>query len=157
MTGPYSGGCQCGAIRFSVSSLGLASLCHCRMCQKAFAGIGGALVTAVDLTWTRGTLKHFASSNKVRRGFCGNCGTPLTFEYDETIDIAIAAFDRANEIAPTIQLGTGSKLPWTDSLAALPIRSPEAAAQLAAFHASIVSNQHPDHDTHTWPVMKQQS
>ena len=32
----YSGGCQCGAVRFRVEgALGDASVCHCRMCQKA--------------------------------------------------------------------------------------------------------------------------
>jgi hypothetical protein len=32
-----SGGCQCGAVRFRVDGeLGRASICHCRMCQKAF-------------------------------------------------------------------------------------------------------------------------
>ena len=32
----YSGGCQCGAVRFHVEgALGDASVCHCRMCQKA--------------------------------------------------------------------------------------------------------------------------
>ncbi len=31
-----TGGCQCGAVRFRAAHLGRASLCHCRMCQKAF-------------------------------------------------------------------------------------------------------------------------
>ena len=45
----HSGGCQCGAIRFRASRFGRSSICHCRMCQKAFGGIFGALVTAHDL------------------------------------------------------------------------------------------------------------
>ncbi len=36
MAGDLTGGCQCGAVRFSVGRLGRASVCHCRMCQKAF-------------------------------------------------------------------------------------------------------------------------
>ncbi len=35
---PFTGGCQCGAVRFAVGRLGRASICHCRMCQKAFGG-----------------------------------------------------------------------------------------------------------------------
>ncbi|HEY2357583.1 MAG TPA: hypothetical protein VGH86_09040, partial [Phenylobacterium sp.] len=38
MTGA-TGGCQCGAIRFRIDGeLGEASICHCRMCQKALGG-----------------------------------------------------------------------------------------------------------------------
>ncbi len=33
-----SGGCQCGAVRFRGSRFGRSSICHCRMCQKAFGG-----------------------------------------------------------------------------------------------------------------------
>ena len=33
-----SGGCQCGAVRYSITvEYGKAGICHCRMCQKAFA------------------------------------------------------------------------------------------------------------------------
>ena len=65
-----TGGCQCGAVRFSAKRLGRASICHCRMCQKAFGGFFGPLVTAFDVDWTRGAPAWFQSSNKVRRGFC---------------------------------------------------------------------------------------
>lgn len=150
-TSGHSGGCQCGAIRFAVASLGRPSICHCRMCQKAFGSVGGLLVTAHGLTWTRGSPKHFASSNKVRRGFCADCGTPLTYEYEGGTEIAIAAFDRASEISPVIQLAVDSRLPWADGLANLPTRSQAEAAKVADFYASIVSHQHPDHDTDHWP------
>lgn len=148
---PYSGGCQCGAVRFSIATLGRASICHCRMCQKAFGNVAGPLVTAYGLTWTRGGPKHFDSSNKVRRGFCADCGTPLTYEYEGGVEVAIAAFDKAAEIVPVVQLATESRLPWFDALAALPIRSEAEAAKVAGFYAAIVSHQHPDRDTLAWP------
>ena len=143
----WTGGCQCGAVRFSAGELGRASLCHCRMCQKALANIGGLFVTVENLTWTRGTLKHFQSSNKVRRGFCADCGTPMSYEIGDVVELAIAAFDRAGDIVPTIQLARDARLPWFDTLAALPVRADADNAKRAAFYASIVSNQHPDHDT----------
>jgi hypothetical protein len=148
----FMGGCQCGAVRFAVSQLGRASLCHCRMCQKAFAGIGGLLVTARDLRWTRGEPRRFQSSNKVQRGFCGDCGTPLTFETKRSVDVAICAFDNPAAIQPTIQLPSEFRLPWADTLADLPLL-PESERQAAAAHyAGIVSYQHPDHDTAAWPL-----
>ena len=69
----HSGGCQCGAIRFRVEgTLDDASVCHCRMCQKAFGGFYAPLVSLrhAKLTWTRGSPKVFQSSNFVLRGFC---------------------------------------------------------------------------------------
>src|SRR5262249_47574061 len=90
-----SGGCQCGAIRFRASQFGRSSVCHCRMCQKAFGGFFGALVTARDLVFTRGSPRYFQSSNKVKRGFCADCGTPLSFEpIGFPPEVAVGAFDK---------------------------------------------------------------
>jgi hypothetical protein len=142
-----TGGCQCGAVRFSATSLGRASICHCRMCQKAFGNICGPLVTAHGLTWTRGAPKHFQSSNKVRRGFCAECGTPMTYEHAGGSELSIAAFDHPAEIAPVVQLAVESRLPWFDDLPTLPAMSEADKEKFAAFYAGIVSYQHPDHET----------
>jgi hypothetical protein len=154
MSGPgVSGGCQCGAVRFSVEgALGRASICHCRMCQKAFGGFYGPLVSAPRLTWTRGAPKYFQSSNRVRRGFCADCGTPLTFEPDDgPAEVAIGAFDDPSVLRPVIQHDVASRLPWLDDLSTLPVRTAGEAAKVAPYYASIRSFQHPDHDTETWP------
>jgi hypothetical protein len=131
-------------------------MCHCRMCQKAFGSVGGALVTAKGLTWTRGTLKHFQSSSKIRRGFCADCGTPLTFEYKlgdtHLVDIAIATFDIPAGIRPEIQYSPEMALPWTATLTQLPGYPAEEHERRMAWFASIYSNQHPDHDTAEWPT-----
>jgi hypothetical protein len=147
----WSGGCQCGQVRFRADRLGAASFCHCRMCQKALGGTGAALVAVARLRWTRGEPKRFQSSNVVRRGFCADCGTPLTYEHPNGLDVAIATFDRAGEIRPAIQLAREARLPWADDLPHLPVRSPQEAAQAAPFLTGIVSHQHPDHDTDAWP------
>ena len=148
--GAMSGGCQCGAVRFSAAlPLGRASICHCRMCQKAVGGLFAPFVSvASGVTWTRGQPRYFASSNRVRRGFCADCGTPLTYEPDDgPVELAIGAFDRPAEIPPTIQHDISARMPWFEDLAALPVRTPDEVAQVAPFFASIVSNQHPDRDT----------
>lgn len=152
---PWSGGCQCGAVRFAVTALGRASLCHCRMCQKAFGSIGGLLVTADALQWTRGQPAHFQSSNKVRRGFCRECGTPLTFEYANKVDVAVATFDKAAEITPVIQMARGERLPFVDDIGDIPVR-PDEATWRTNWVETIVSFQHPDHDTEGWSASKDQ-
>jgi hypothetical protein len=149
-----TGGCQCGAVRFAVEGdLGRASICHCRMCQKAFGGFFGPLVSVkvADLTWTRGEPTRFQSSNKVQRGFCKACGTPLTFEWSaDVIDLAIGAFDEPDEILPAVQLGVDRRLPYFEGLAMLPERGVGVADE-SADYLGVISYQHPDHDTEAWP------
>lgn len=150
-----SGGCQCGAIRFHVQGKPeLAAICHCRMCQKATGSIGWAFVTfrCEDLTWTRGAPKHFRSSGAATRGYCPDCGTPLTFEPDgeETIDLSIGAFDAPETLEPTAQVWIDARLPWFHKLAELPVIGLGSALP----HEEVTRRtpyQHPDHDTQTWP------
>ncbi|MGW8275807.1 GFA family protein [Xanthomonas axonopodis] len=151
----YSGGCQCGAVRFHVrGALVDASICHCRMCQKAFGAYYAPLVSVrgTEFRWTRGEPKRFASSTVVQRGFCADCGTPLTYEAPDGISVAAGAFDTPERLPPHIQYGLDRKLPFVDSLAQLPTRPPEDDAAAEAFLASVVSRQHPDHDTAHWPT-----
>lgn len=150
----YSGGCQCGAVRFHVEgALGDASVCHCRMCQKASGNFYLPLVSVgtAHLTWTRGEPKRFRSSQEVRRGFCADCGTPLTFEARDGMALAIAAFDHPEEIAPTIQWGTEAKLPYVDGIPDLPGKATLEDVDAGSYLHELVSYQHPDHDTDAWP------
>lgn len=147
-----SGGCQCGAVRFRVERLGRASICHCRMCQKAFGAFYGPYVDSVGLTWTRGAPKYFQSSNLVRRGFCGDCGTQLSFETDRwEPNIAIGALDDPKLAPPEVQLVFDAKLPYVDAVPDVPHRPQGEWDQVSDFYEAVVSYQHPDHDTSTWP------
>ncbi|MCO4319777.1 GFA family protein [Phyllobacterium sp. 21LDTY02-6] len=151
----YTGGCQCGAIRFRVEGrLADASICHCRMCQKALGNFIApyASVRGADFRWTRGEPKRFRSSNHVQRGFCADCGTPLTYEAPDGLAITIGAFDHPEELAPTVQWGIEGKLPYMDDLAGLPAFSTEGDPAAEAFVKTMVSYQHPDHDTDQWPI-----
>jgi hypothetical protein len=148
----HSGGCQCGAVRFRASRFGRSSLCHCRMCQKAFGSIFGILVTAHDLEWTRGRPAHFRSSNVARRGFCRDCGTPLTFEYDGfPPELAVGAFDDPVVVAPVIAVNPADKAVFFDGICTLPVRADGAEPKAEAVKARVVNYQHPDHDTAEWP------
>jgi hypothetical protein len=146
----HTGGCQCGAVRFQVKLLGRPSICHCRMCQKAFGGFFGPLVTAHDATWTRGEPKWFQSSNRARRAFCGECGTPLAYETKYGLELAIGTFDDPTVAAPVIQVNLNDRLPFFHELTGLPERT-DVSDEWRDFMAGIHSNQHPDHDTAAWP------
>ena len=120
-----TGGCQCGAVRYRLTAepTGV-NVCHCRMCQKAsggpFMALGGVQVR--QLVWTRGTAKTFVSSSIAERGFCADCGTPLTYRMFERdrVSVTLGSLDEPAAIAPTIQFGVELKLPWLDASAPLP-------------------------------------
>jgi hypothetical protein len=153
----YSGGCQCGAVRFRVEgALGDASVCHCRMCQKANGSFYMPLVSVrhAKLTWTRGAPKKFASSNFALRGFCAECGTPLTYEAPDGVALTIGAFDKPEEIAPAMQWGVEAKMPYADGIPDLPGETTLDDPEAADFISEIASHQHPDYDTETWPLEK---
>ncbi len=144
---PLTGGCQCGAIRYRIGRLGCASICHCRMCQKAFGGFFGPLVSAYDVEWTRGERSCFHSSNRNWRGFCAQCGTPLTYEFDGGIEIAIGSLDAPERAAPSVQVNPADKCSFFDGLADLPEKPAGEKAEDEAWNDGVISHQHPDHDT----------
>lgn len=155
----HSGGCQCGAVRYALyAEPANASICHCRMCQKAFGNFYAPLagVPARDFAITKGMLSIFRSSDAVERGFCRNCGTPLTFRYvkghdphslPDEIDVAIGSLDDPARVRPTMQYGTESKLPWVDDLSSLPGKETGSSTNAPLLGEIAASNhQHPDHD-----------
>lgn len=121
------------------------------MCQKAFGSFFAPLVTAHDLIWTRGAPKLYQSSNRVQRGFCADCGTPLTYDYGEAPGIAIGALDHPERAAPVVQVCLADKQPFVVGLADLPVREFGPESDEGRFMATIQTYQHPDADTHIWP------
>tara|TARA_R110002124_G_scaffold9586_16_gene49327 strand:+ start:13736 stop:14248 length:513 start_codon:yes stop_codon:yes gene_type:complete len=157
MTETWSGGCQCGAIRyrFTAKPRG-AHVCHCRMCQKAFGAFYAPLVGGPrdSFALTRGTIAIFHSSDQAERGFCRDCGTPLTFAYSDGdwMSVAIGSLDDPEAFPPIDQHGVESRLSWANAVGNLPDR-PATEVEDAAGAAFIRStnHQHPDHDTDHWP------
>ncbi|WP_373503355.1 GFA family protein [Aestuariivirga sp.] len=152
----HSGGCQCGAVRYTIEgALGKAGICHCRMCQKAFGNFGAALVSvpAGNLAWSRGVPSLFRSSAIVSRGFCAACGTPLFMREDGDVnyELAIGTLDDPDSIPPmTEQSGTESRLSWFHTMHDLPEQK-TADYRSAEDMEKLKSLQHPDHDTEHWP------
>jgi hypothetical protein len=141
----WTGGCQCGAVRYTLTSPPTQScICHCRMCQKASGQPFMAFAKSAPggLRWTRGAPATFRSSSVVVRGFCRECGTPLTFQYeDDATWVMIGTLDDPAAVVPAFQCGVESELAWCVSL-------PQIDRYETNDHAAGFSNyQHPDHDT----------
>ena len=79
---PLTGGCLCGAIRYSIDTqvTGLRA-CHCRNCQKhsGTAGSVNAVVPTDKFRITKGATKKYQDSatqsgRTLSRHFCAECG-----------------------------------------------------------------------------------
>ncbi|WP_428985276.1 GFA family protein [Shewanella corallii] len=118
MTLQLTGGCLCGAIRYCIDGEPFdADYCHCRLCQQQT----GAPVSAWmdfkvgQVQWLKGQVKEFASSDTVRRGFCAECGSTLTFrhtEYPDYLTLSIASLDNPESVSPNYHIYTSSALDW---------------------------------------------
>lgn len=90
--------CQCGSVRFEVDATPAeASACHCVQCRKQSGHFfASANVSKSALRFLQSdTLMWFESSAKVRRGFCGRCGSSLFWEplFRDWTSVALGAFD----------------------------------------------------------------
>ncbi|WP_419814961.1 GFA family protein [Glacieibacterium sp.] len=112
-----TGGCQCGAVRYSARlENDEAYWCHCRMCQRATGGVAAALlgIPRANVEWTTREPDRFASSPIAKRGYCSNCGTPLTFEFNDgsdNMDLTIGSLDDPSAVRLTSHFGAESWVP----------------------------------------------
>ena len=123
MTTPITGGCLCGAIRYTVRVpvTGLRA-CHCTNCQKT-SGTGSsvnAVLASKDFAITQGTPKRFASkANSGRtllRFFCGECGSPIYSQREaspERMVVRAGTFDDSSGMKIVTNIWTASARPWS--------------------------------------------
>jgi hypothetical protein len=122
---PLTGGCLCGAIRYTVAApITELRVCHCRDCQKS-TGTGGsvnAMLKSADFRITQGTPKRYtmtADSGRVlHRFFCGECGTTLLSRREltpENTSLRIGTLDaeHAGGMRIVANIWTGSARSWS--------------------------------------------
>ncbi|MGT2434626.1 GFA family protein [Bradyrhizobium betae] len=93
MDKPYTGGCACGVIRYSIAGEPLFSNhCQCRDCQRESGSGHGSYATfsRAGVTVT-GEAKHWDmvgdSGNVKTRAFCAECGVPVYMTFAAMPDI----------------------------------------------------------------------
>ena len=93
--GEFTGHCLCGKIRFhgTYDAGNDLKACHCSQCRR-WSGHYWAAILPKSLT-IKGTPKWYRASDFARRGFCGNCGSSLFWQHDDSdiIDVAAGAID----------------------------------------------------------------
>ena len=125
----FTGGCQCGAIRFEASGDPLfAGHCSCRDCQMA-SGTGHSTIAAFPesaLKVAGVTTKYTSaggSGQPVTRQFCAICGSRL-FSSGQSgagmVMVSAAALDDPSQVTPQAAIFQRSAQPWDHANPALP-------------------------------------
>lgn len=121
MPPPYTGGCQCGAVRYELNGEPLTLyVCHCRDCQKQSASAFGMSMTvsADAFVVTAGKPAEFeatADSGRVKLcGFCPGCGTRLYHRAagGANTNIKPGTLDETDWLKPVAHLWVKRKQPW---------------------------------------------
>jgi hypothetical protein len=115
-----TGGCQCGAARYAISSPPLRLfVCHCRECQKQSASAFGMslIVRRAAVALTQGETRTWSrkadSGRTVVCTFCGACGTRLWHAKAgfDVVSIKGGSLDEPLDFSRAMHAWTSRKLP----------------------------------------------
>lgn len=113
----HKGSCLCGAVTFEVEGeLQPPDGCHCKQCRKW----SGHFLVATDVPRSSlvvhgmENVSWYASSEKVRRGFCSLCGAclffdPLDRKMHDWTGVAMGAFDAPTGTALALHIFVAEK------------------------------------------------
>ncbi|MDG2044101.1 MAG: GFA family protein [Maricaulis sp.] len=114
----HIGGCQCGRSSFDVTGTPkFVAHCHCRDCRRA---TGAPFVTWVgwldhQVEWIGQPRSQYSSSAGVARGFCAQCGSPLSYQgrkWPGEIHLVVGAFEDADAFEPNGEVFADEALHW---------------------------------------------
>jgi len=116
------GSCLCGAVRFTIDGdHSPIEACHCVQCRKWTGHFFANIEVARDALAIRGEdrIAWYASSGKVRRGFCATCGSTLFFDPLDRrkhawIGIAMGALDSSTREKISVHIFTAEKGDYYD-------------------------------------------
>ena len=123
--GMRTGGCQCGAVRYEISSPPVdLYVCHCRECQKQSSSAFGisAIFRRADFRLTQGAVKSWTrptdTGRRLRCVFCPDCGSRIWHERESevlpTISVKGGSLDQPVDLAAAVHIWISRKLPGVD-------------------------------------------
>lgn len=122
-----SGGCQCGAVRYSVEGEPQhVALCHCSDCRKSAGApvVSWAAFAEDEFTLEQGELTIFNSSGTAMRSFCPKCGTGIAYRnavvLPGIVDIQSATLDDPAALPPGAQIQVAERIGWMETAHDLP-------------------------------------
>ena len=135
-----SGGCLCGAIRYTSKSQPLlTAVCNCKNCQRQTGTAFSVLVAlpkgSLEFSGDQPATFDDAGSSglPVLRHFCSKCGSPIFSDVAATpaMDwLKAGTLDDASWLQPQVSIWRDSAQPWvqlSESIARFPQNPPPAA------------------------------
>ncbi len=117
--GPYSGGCQCGKVRYELQGeIYRLNICHCKDCQRqSGSAFGMSLIVPVEtFRLTVGEPKTFqlqADSGRVKTcAFCGDCGVRIYNQTSALNSIKPGTLDDTSWLEPDAHYWIKRKQGW---------------------------------------------
>lgn len=125
----YTGGCACGAVRYSIDDQPVFSNhCQCRDCQRKSGTGHGSYLTFPDRARVKleGAAAQWEmrgdSGNVKTRGFCPTCGAPVYLLFKampQIFTIHAASLDEPGRFAPQVVTYASRGFAWDTLDAAL--------------------------------------
>ncbi len=143
----YCGGCQCGAVRFSITVPELiVYACHCQDCQKhTTSACALSIPVAISALEIEGPLSIFSretdSGTTTDCHFCSTCGTRIYHQSARSRDMVTlkgGTLDDTRMLVPVAHLWVSRKQSWMQ----LPDDVPQFETQpddLKAWRAGLIS------------------
>jgi hypothetical protein len=113
-----TGQCLCGAFRYTLKGQPVSVLeCHCSICRRQS---GAASVVYAyhrrDVIFS-GSLKYYRSSEIATRGFCTDCGSPISYEGDDDLEfiwLTAGTHDDPGSLPQREHVYVENKLAWVE-------------------------------------------
>ncbi len=120
-----TGGCLCGAIRYEATRAPhYAGYCHCTMCQKGLGNLFGTFVNfkTAKFRYLTNEPNWYVRGDRIKRGFCGICGSPIAYQRPDTDQLAIwiGTLDDPEAYEPQAHVHSDTKISWVDIHSNLP-------------------------------------
>lgn len=119
----HEGGCECGDVRYRITSAPIVvNCCHCRDCQR-ITGSAFAINAMIETERVEVIIGEAVRSSLSREGAgetsawrCGNCHTLLNADHPELGDamrfVRVGTLDEGERLAPEAHFFLRSKHPW---------------------------------------------
>jgi hypothetical protein len=113
---PLTGGCLCGAVRFSAQGEPLrVGVCHCMDCRKHH----GALFHASAIFPVAAVAVSGQTGDYRGRHFCPRCGSSVYSQSGDEIELHLGAMDSIDRFTPTYELWTIRREHWLPAFAGM--------------------------------------